>query len=96
MELCEKHKEETKMEKILVILFIGGIVMTVEKHIRVRGSSNISWKDAIVQTISEASKTINYISEVKVIDQTANIQDGKITEYFAEIELTFYIDHSNM
>ena len=52
--------------------------MTVEKHIRVRGSSNISWKDAIVQTISEASKTINYISEVKVIDQTANIQDGKI------------------
>ena len=84
------------MEKILVILFIGGIAMTVEKHIRVRGSSNISWKDAIVQTISEASKTINYISEVKVIDQTANIQDGKITEYFAEIELTFYIDHSNM
>lgn len=70
--------------------------MTVEKHIRVRGSSNISRKDAIVQTISEASKTINYISEVKVIDQTANIQDGKITEYFAEIELTFYIDHSNM
>ena len=69
--------------------------MTVEKHIRVIGSSNISWKDAIVQTISEASKTINYISEVKVIDQTANIQDGKIVEYFAEIELTFFIDHSN-
>lgn len=65
--------------------------MTVEKHIRVRGSSNISWKDAIVQTISEASKTINYISEVKVIDQTANIQDGKIVEYFAEIELTFLL-----
>lgn len=70
--------------------------MTVEKHICVRGSSNISWKDAIVQTISEASKTINYISEVKVIDQTASIQDGKISEYFAEIELTFYIDHSSM
>lgn len=69
--------------------------MTVEKHIRVRGSSNISWKDAIVQTINEASKTINYISEVKVIDQTANIQDGKIVEYFAEIELTFFINHSN-
>ena len=70
--------------------------MTVEKHIRVRGSSNISWKDAIVQTISEASKTINYISEVKVIDQTASIQDGKISEYFAQIQLTFYIDGSNM
>ncbi len=69
--------------------------MTVEKHICIRGSSNVSWKDAIVQTINEASKTINYISEVKVIDQTANIQDGKIVEYFAELELTFFIDHSN-
>ena len=70
--------------------------MTVEKHIRVRGSSNISWKDAIVQTINEASKTINYLSEVKVLDQTANIQEGKISEYFVEIELTFFIDHSSM
>ena len=69
--------------------------MTVEKHICIRGSSNVSWKDAIVQTINEASKTINYISEVKVIDLTANIQDGKIVEYFAELELTFFIDHSN-
>ncbi len=70
--------------------------MTVEKHIRVKGSSNISWKDAIVQTIAEASKTINYLSEVKVIDQTATIEDGKISEYFVDIELTFYIDHSSI
>ncbi len=70
--------------------------MTVEKHIRVKGSSNISWKDAIVQTINEASKTINYLSEVKVIDQTATIQDGKISEYFVDIELTFFIDHSSI
>ena len=71
-------------------------MMTVEKHIRVKGSSNISWKDAIVQTIAEASKTINYLSEVKVIDQTATIEDGKISEYFVDIELTFYIDHSSI
>ena len=70
--------------------------MTVEKHIIVKGSSNISWKDAIVQTINEASKTINYLSEVKVIDQTATIQDGKISEYFVDIELTFFIDHSSI
>lgn len=70
--------------------------MTVEKHICVKGSSTVSWKDAIIQTISEASKTINYLSNVKVIEQTGKIQDGKIIEYFVEIELTFYIDHSNL
>ena len=69
--------------------------MDIKKHLKITGSSTVSWKDAIVKAISEASKTINYISEVKVIDQTANIQDGKIVEYFAEIELTFFIDHSN-
>ncbi len=70
--------------------------MTVEKHIRIKGSSNISWKDAIVKTIAEASKTVNYLSEVKVLDQTATIEDGKISEYFVDIELTFYIDHSSL
>lgn len=70
--------------------------MTVEKHIRIKGSSNISWKDAIVKTIAEASKTVNYLSEVKVLDQTATIEDGKISEYLVDIELTFYIDHSSL
>ena len=70
--------------------------MTVEKHIRIKGASNISWKDAIVKTIAEASKTVNYLSEVKVLDQTATIEDGKISEYFVDIELTFYIDHSSL
>ena len=70
--------------------------MTVEKHIRIKGSSNISWKDAIVKTIAEASKTVNYLSEVKVLDQTATIEDGKISEYFVDIELTFYIYHSSL
>ena len=58
--------------------------MTVEKHICVKGSSTVSWKDAIVQTIAEASKTINYLSNVKVINQTGKIQDGKIIEYFVQ------------
>ena len=71
-------------------------MMTVEKHIRIKGSSNISWKDAIVKTIAEASKTVNYLSKVKVLDQTATIEDGKISEYFVDIELTFYIDHSSL
>ena len=41
------------------------LIMTVEKHLRVTGTSTISWKDAVVQTIAEASKTIDYLSSVE-------------------------------
>ena len=47
--------------------------MTVEKHLILTGISNISWKDAINKTIIEASKTIDYISSIKVLEQTAKI-----------------------
>ena len=66
--------------------------MTVEKHLKLTGISNISWKDAIVKTVLEASKTIDYISEITVLDQKAKIDGNKIIEYYATIELTFNVD----
>lgn len=48
-------------------------IMNSEKHIKVTGYSNISWKDAIVKTIDEASKTINNLNNVVVLEQRATI-----------------------
>ena len=36
--------------------------MAIEKHLKLTGISNISWKDAINKTVIEASKSIDYIS----------------------------------
>jgi len=66
--------------------------MAAEKHLKLTGISNISWKDAINQTISEASKTLDYISNVTVLEQKAKIDGNKIIEYYATIDLTFLID----
>ena len=52
--------------------------MEVKKHLFITGNSNISWKDAIVKTIAEASKTIDYLSNVKIVEQRANIDGNKI------------------
>lgn len=68
--------------------------MTVEKHLKLTGISNISWKDAITKTITEASKTIDYISSIEVLEQKAKIDGNKIVEYYSTIELTFSIDSS--
>lgn len=66
--------------------------MNVEKHLNITGSSNISWKDAIVKTIAEASKTIDYLSGVKVLEQRAKISEDEIVEYFVDLDLSFIID----
>ena len=66
--------------------------MITEKHIKITGMSTVSWKDAIVQTISEVSKTIDYITTVKVLEQTAKISGKKIVEYYVTLDLSFTVD----
>lgn len=66
--------------------------MVTEKHIKITGMSTVSWKDAIVQTISEVSKTIDYINTVKILEQTAKINGKKIIEYYVTLDLSFTVD----
>ncbi len=66
--------------------------MATEKHLKLTGISNISWKDAINQTILEASKTIDYISSITILEQKAKIDGNKIMQYYATIDLCFGID----
>ena len=66
--------------------------MAVEKHLKVTGTSEISWKDAIVQTVNEASKTIDYLTSVTVLEQRAKINGKKISEYCVDLDLSFVID----
>lgn len=66
--------------------------MEIKKHLMITGYSTVSWKDAIVKAISETSKTIDYLSEVKVLDQRANIDGDKISEYFVDLDISFVVD----
>ncbi len=66
--------------------------MDIKKHLIITGNSTVSWKDAIVKAIAEASKTIDYISEVKILEQRANIDGNKISEYFVDLDLSFIVD----
>ena len=66
--------------------------MSTQKHLIITGISNISWKDATLKAISEVSKTIDYISSIKILEQRANITNNQITEYYTDIDLTFIID----
>ena len=66
--------------------------MDIDKHLYLTGCSEVSWKDAIVKTIEEASKSIDYISSVKVLEQRAQIDGNKIEKYFVDLDLGFTLD----
>ena len=66
--------------------------MPSEKHIFVTGHSNLSWKDAIVKTISETSQTVKNINSVEILNQRAIISENKISEYLVDLKISFTID----
>lgn len=66
--------------------------MEIKKHLIITGYSTVSWKDAIVKAISETSKTIDYLSEVKILEQRANIDGDRISEYFVDLDISFTVD----
>ena len=66
--------------------------MDIEKHLFITGSSEVSWKDAIVKAITEASKSIDYLRSVEIVSQRANIDGNRISEYFVDLDISFTID----
>lgn len=68
--------------------------MSTKKHLIITGISNVSWKDATLKAINEVSKTIDYISDIKILEQRAHIQNNKISEYLVDLDLSFIIDEN--
>ena len=69
--------------------------MGIEKHLNITGTSSVSWKDAVVQAVAEASKTIDYLSSVRVIDQRAKIEGRKLVQYYVDLDISFVIDRDS-
>ena len=66
--------------------------MASEKHIIVTGHSNLSWKDAIVKTVTETTQTIKNLNSLKILNQRASIENDKISEYLVDLDISFFVD----
>lgn len=67
--------------------------MTV-KVVEVVGESKTGWEEAVKNAVTDASKTIRNITGVEVRNNTANVKDGKIVEYKANVAIAFKVDGS--
>lgn len=68
--------------------------MTVVKVIEAVGESSKSWQDAVENAVKEASHTIRGISGVEVYNLTANVENGRIVEYKADVKIAFPVENT--
>jgi flavin-binding protein dodecin len=80
----------------LITKFKGGFFMICEKHIKITGYSNVSWKDAIVKSIAEASCTLNNLSGITVLSQRATLKNDKIDQYLVDLDVTFFVESAKV
>ena len=61
------------------------------KIIEIMGVSPNSFEDALAQAVTKAAVSINGISSVEVIRQTASIRDAKVARYEVTVKLSFVV-----
>ncbi len=54
----------------------------------VRESSN-GWRDAVKSAVKEAAKAGNQITGVEVMNFTANVENGDMVEYKANVKIAY-------
>lgn len=87
------HKTNKKVPESADLVYKGGGKgMAVVKILNVVGDSTISWDDAIHKAVEEAAKSIDNISGIEVVNQTANVKNGKIVEYKANLQIAYRVD----
>jgi dodecin len=64
----------------------------VIKVIELVGVSQSSWSDAAKKAVEEASKTLRGITGIEVIDSSATVENGHITQYRVNCKIAFPID----
>jgi flavin-binding protein dodecin len=64
----------------------------VAKVTELIGHSEKSWQDAAELAIKEASKTIRGITGVEVRHFTGKVENGKIVQYRANIEIAYGVE----
>lgn len=80
MPLAMKHlaSQEVNMPTIKVVELIG--------------TSTESWEDAVSNALKRASKTTRNITGLDLIGQSAEVKDGEITEYRANVKVAFVVE----
>jgi dodecin len=68
--------------------------MTTIKVIELIGTSNHSWEDAANNAVKEAQETVQGVTGLEVVAQTAKVENGQIEEYRTNVKLAFLVEEN--
>ena len=66
--------------------------MAVARVTQVIGASPHSWEDAVRNALERANKTLRGITGIEVLKENAAIEDGRIAEFRAMVQVTFLLE----
>lgn len=69
--------------------------MSVARVIEISATSSQSFDDAVRQGIERANETLRHVEGAWVKEQNVMIEDGKITNYKVNLQVTFLLDGSS-
>ncbi len=70
---------------------MGGVVKVIE----LVGWSDESWQKAAENAVTQAARTLDSLLGIEVIGWTAEIRNGKLTAYKANVKLAFKVKGSD-
>ena len=66
--------------------------MAVARITQIIGASPHSWEDAVRNALERANKTLRGITGIEVLKENAAIENGRIAEYRATVQVTFVLE----
>ena len=65
--------------------------MATMKVIEIMSESTESWEDATQSGVSDVCRSVNGVNSVWVKDQSAVVENGKITKYRVKLKVSFAV-----
>lgn len=65
---------------------------TVVKVIELVAESDKDWFDAVRNAVREAARTVDHITGIEVYNLTANVRDGDVVQWKANVKIAFVVD----
>lgn len=64
---------------------------TTAKVIELVGNSNESWEHAAQSALDDADETLEDITGIKIVSQTASVENGQIDQYKTVLHVSFQL-----
>lgn len=69
--------------------------MAVASVSTITAASPESWHDAALRGFERASETLRGITGIRVVEEKARVEDGRITEYLVTLQVVFVLEGSD-